>query len=37
MKLALHKVLDVALSSTVVVALAVLVVFVAGHLGAVPY
>ena len=37
MKLALEKILDLALSMTFVVALAVFVVYVAGRLGAVPY
>ena len=37
MKLALEKILDVVLSTSVVVALAVFVVYVAGHLGVVPY
>lgn len=37
MKLVLEKLLDVTMSTTVIVMLTVLVVFVAGHLGVVPY
>jgi len=37
MKLILRKIADVMLSMTAVVLLAALVVFVAGHVGAVPY
>jgi hypothetical protein len=37
MKLMLRKMVDVTLSMTAIVLLAALVVFVAGHVGAVPY
>jgi len=37
MKLALRKLLNVTVSMAVVVALAVVVVYAAGHLGTVPY